>query len=784
MGKFAFHANSALTKVNLGSKVTTIGDNAFSACGKLTSVELGSSLKTIGSYAFSDTGLKTAVIPANVTKVGSHAFSFNFSLESIYVGSGVTAIPDGFCYSCAYLKNASIAAAKTIGIDAFQDCPKLTSVSLPSTVTKISSGAFLWGTTIYGSYGSSAQKYCQENDLTFIPKSLKQLSACSYNFSVPDTTFTGNAVKPTVTVKDGTKTLVKGTDYEVFYSHNVYPGTAVMSVFGKGNYIGCLTKTFTVKPLDLSSSKVKVTIPCASYMYRGRGIKPTVTVKYNGTKVSDAAYEIKFANNTYPGTADIIVSAKSGLSKNSYKRHFTVTKLNLADSNVKVTIPYASYMYRGRGVKPTVKVKLGSAVLPSTDYTVTFSNNTYPGTAGIKVTAKSKYLTGSRSRTFKVTKLDVSKCKATIPYASYTYSGSAIKPTVKLKLGTAVIPTSDYTVSYSNNVKVGTAGITVAAKSKYTTGKLSRTFTVKPGKIRKVNISTKGSKTTISWNKADQADGYEIYKATVKRSGDVGERKDYASKETYTAENLFKTVSGSSSTSFTFTLSDSNKDWCYAVRAYKKAGGKTYTGNFSYCSSPNGIVARINGAPKSSRRSSYYIVNSKGTKDVYNTYTMTQYSKNAIEAFARTHYTADTTDGEKVKIMLDYIRANFSYIRLNYGKASSKWPNFIAGAYAHNALVNKGGQCNDYNGAITELLNYLGYDARLLLSTIASNGRDPVQHQWTEITLDGTNYLIEGGITTYDNGVTTVVSFPYDITTYKDLPYYIVYNKNNKAATK
>ena len=68
-----------------------------------------------------------------------------------------------------------------------------------------------------------------------------KLSATSY-------TYNGKAKTPTVTLKDGTKTLKKGTDYTVTYKNNTKPGKATVTIKGKGNYTGTITKTFTIKP--------------------------------------------------------------------------------------------------------------------------------------------------------------------------------------------------------------------------------------------------------------------------------------------------------------------------------------------------------------------------------------------------------------------------------------------------------------------------------------------------------------------------------------------------------
>lgn len=62
--------------------------------------------------------------------------------------------------------------------------------------------------------------------------------------------YDGLAKTPTVTVKDGSKTLTKDTDYTVSYSNNTNVGTATVTVTGKGNYTGTTTKLFTIAASD------------------------------------------------------------------------------------------------------------------------------------------------------------------------------------------------------------------------------------------------------------------------------------------------------------------------------------------------------------------------------------------------------------------------------------------------------------------------------------------------------------------------------------------------------
>ena len=88
--------------------------------------------------------------------------------------------------------------------------------------------------------------------------------------SIGNQTYTGSAITPAITVKDGTKTLVNGTDYSVSYSNNVNAGTATVTITGKGKYSGTKRVTFTIikkEPSNPAPEKVapdKLTSPSVS----------------------------------------------------------------------------------------------------------------------------------------------------------------------------------------------------------------------------------------------------------------------------------------------------------------------------------------------------------------------------------------------------------------------------------------------------------------------------------------------------------------------------------------
>lgn len=61
----------------------------------------------------------------------------------------------------------------------------------------------------------------------------------------------------------------------------------------------------------------------------------------------------------------------------------------------------------------------------------------------------------------------IAKAKIKLSKSSYTYDGKAKKPSVTVKIGGKKLAKSDYTVTYENNIKAGTAKVTVTGKGKY-----------------------------------------------------------------------------------------------------------------------------------------------------------------------------------------------------------------------------------------------------------------------------------------------------------------------------
>ena len=118
----------------------------------------------------------------------------------------------------------------------------------------------------------------------------------------------------------------------------------------------------------------------------------------------------------------------------------------------------------------------GRTLKSGTDYKVAYKNNTKVGTATVTITGLGNYR-GTKSVTFKIVAASVAKATVS-KVANQRYDGTAKRPTPTVKLGGKTLKKgTDYTLTYKNNVKPGTATVTIKGKGNYA-GSKSVTFKV------------------------------------------------------------------------------------------------------------------------------------------------------------------------------------------------------------------------------------------------------------------------------------------------------------------
>lgn len=119
-----------------------------------------------------------------------------------------------------------------------------------------------------------------------------KISNCTISYS-KNPVYTGRKITPAVTVKNGTKTLVKNTDYTVSYGNNIKSGVATITITGKGKYTGKVTKNFYIHP-----RKQTVSVSSFSKAFR---------VSYQKRQADEATYyRVKYADNKSFNNAKVV----------------------------------------------------------------------------------------------------------------------------------------------------------------------------------------------------------------------------------------------------------------------------------------------------------------------------------------------------------------------------------------------------------------------------------------------------------------------------------------------
>ena len=175
IGRCTFCWCDQLISVVIPDHLTSIGDQVFRDCNRLSSITIPDSVTSIGELAFYGCyNLPSISIPESVNYIGRSAFMYCKSLSTITIPEGVTKIEDETFYGCNGLNtiiipdsvnyiggrvfnycpglttagligsgsNIEFGWTDVIPFNAFSSCDSLTSISMPSTITKIGSYAF------------------------------------------------------------------------------------------------------------------------------------------------------------------------------------------------------------------------------------------------------------------------------------------------------------------------------------------------------------------------------------------------------------------------------------------------------------------------------------------------------------------------------------------------------------------------------------------------------------------------------------------------------------------
>ena len=361
----------------------------------------------------------------------------------------------------------------------------------------------------------------------------KQLTADMVS-AIADQPYTGEQIKPDVTVADGSTTLVEGKDFTVSYGDNNTVGTnaGTVTITGTGNYAGTVTKQFDIT----NAGTFEVIVDNSTLTYDGTEKEPAVTVwavsddgKTKTMLTVGTDYEVTYENNINAGTASVTVKGmgaytESGKNWKDITVYFTIQP---AEQSVTFASAEVEKTYGDPAFTQAATVTLNPDVDGQTPGAVTYASSNPAvatvdndgkvtivgaGTATITASAEAtqNYKGAKASCILTVNPKNINSPDVTasqIP--DQPYGGVPVTPDFSLTDSDPDITKHnlevnvDYTFTYSNNDGEGTGKITITGAGNYT-GTKEVTFKIIPWSDSQVVVTP--AAITIYMGGAD---GYE-----------------------------------------------------------------------------------------------------------------------------------------------------------------------------------------------------------------------------------------------------------------------------------
>ena len=449
--------------------------------------------------------------------------------------------------------------------------PSICTVDKNGNVTAFKTG------TGYVTVTASANGYNSVSKDVKIVVSKKSLNNGLLTLSETSYVYDGTYKKPAATVTFGGKVLQEGKDYTISYRNNLNVGVTTVIATGMGDYTGYTSKNFTITKRAMAGGTVSV---ASSVSFTGSNITPSVTVKVAGrTLTSGTDYTVSYSNNKNVGKATVKITGKGNYSGSlNAKFDIVPAKQQIQKLETKYKGFYIDWAQKGSAtgydVEYSVNANMSGAVSKhlTANKPVTLTVN---GLSGDKtyyvrvrsytnVNGKVYYGAWSDVKSIKTANNDITK--ATVSgISTKAFTGKAITQNVTVKVGNTVLKNgTDYTVSYSNNKKVGKATVKITGKGKYG-GVITKTFKINPEKQEIQKLTAKSKAFFVDWVQKGSATGYEIQYAT-------NSKFTSAKKVTITNNKTDKT---------TVSKLSANKKYYVRVRSYTTVGGTKYYGAWS-----------------------------------------------------------------------------------------------------------------------------------------------------------------------------------------------------------
>lgn len=419
----------------------------------------------------------------NLTSFGNGVFEGCTYLESVTFASNtqLTTIPNRFFYGCSKLASFTLPSSiETIGVDAFNQCNSLP--ELP------------WEETNLQTIKANAFKYCNNLTTITLPSTFQRIEdnaffGCSnirmitINSQVPEvdgTPFSFQNFKDVyLYVNPEWKDAYNAEDcYWNLFTINPTPKTLTYIIDGNQEQLHYLSPGTKVSPLSHPAGPFKG-------WYGEPEIMPNEDVVVNGWLQHKVTYMAegtndKLINEPYDYfTGDEITTPDNLLKKNGLTYVIVNPIATMPAQDVTIYVKYSlnnaptgksNIIYNGNNQSLLNESSSPTGTLKYSLDNVNFSTSipqgkdaktyvVYYRVEGITTNYKTETKSLSVTIAPRETPISIS-----ISSNNYIYDGSEKKPAVTVTYNNTTVPSSEYTVSYTNNINAGTATVTLTDK--------------------------------------------------------------------------------------------------------------------------------------------------------------------------------------------------------------------------------------------------------------------------------------------------------------------------------
>ena len=584
--QFAFYYCKKLKDVSIPNSVTKIGDNAFYSCESLSSIVLPSKIKELNKGVFGwCTSLTEVTLNNGLTKIGEQAFLNCNSLKTIAIPDSVTEICD----------------------EAFRTCYSLEEFTIPRNVTKIGSCVFTFGNSLmklkvdkanpaYSVYDGNLYNkdktkliFIFDNRSLKLPKTLTDIDSNTFAYkgirvlSIEEGSDNFVVEKGYLYNKDKTELFLANCVWNHFNSNCVISDGVkkIRAWAANANAAPYYTKAYIPSSVEevednaFWQSEIKdiyyegseeewKSIKVSPDRYDGNICFYTADVHFNHTHSYSLSDYVEEAGCDYDGNKYYVCECGDWYTETIPAKGHTI----VTDKAVPATCTKAGKTEGSRCSTCDAIIK-PQAVIKAKGHRSSAWITDKAAAIGVKG-KKHKECTVCKTviETADIPALEkpsISKASVKLSTSTYTYNGKAKKPSVTVKRnGKTLKSGTDYSVTYSNNKKVGTAKVTIKGKGNYS-GTIAKTFKINPAKQEIQKLTAKSKAFFVDWAQKGSATGYEIQYAT-------NSKFTSAKKVTITNNKTDKT---------TVSKLSGKKKYYVRVRSYTTVKGTKYYGAWS-----------------------------------------------------------------------------------------------------------------------------------------------------------------------------------------------------------